>query len=71
MKHDPIEDTPEFKAVIDDVERELDELFKNNPLRGQRGFCHAYWSAKKELLSEKYGIEWRSPQQMNPRYRFD
>jgi F-type H+-transporting ATPase subunit b len=35
------------------------------------GFCFEYWSKKSELLSSKYGIEWRSPSLMNPRVLFD
>ena len=71
LKTDPIEETPEFKAVINEVERELKKRFKNDPMNGGHGFCHTYWAAKKELLLEKYGIEWLTPQQMNPRVRFD
>lgn len=71
LKKDPVEETEEFKAVIDKVEDELDEMLKDDPLNGCRGFCHTYWSAKKKLLKNKYGIEWKTPQQMNPRVRFD
>lgn len=69
LRHDPIEDTPEFKAVIKQVEKELDELLKNKP-KGM-GFCHTYWSEKKRILKEKYGINWRSPANMNPHVMFD
>ena len=69
LKHDPIEDTAEYKAVIEDVEKELAELLKDKP-RGM-GFCHIYWYEKKRILKEKYGIEWKSPALMNPRVRFD
>ena len=69
LLHDPIEDTEEFKAIIDDVERELDEMLKDEP-KGM-GFCHHYWHCKSKLLKEKYGINWRSPSIMNPTVRFD
>ena len=69
LKHDPIEDTPEFKAVINDVEAELEEMLKDFP-KGM-GFCHHYWHCKRELLEEKYGIIWRSPAAMNPGVMFD
>ena len=69
LKYDPIEDTAVYKAVIKDVEKELDELLKDKP-RGM-GFCHIYWYEKKRILKEKYGINWKSPAVMNPRVMFD
>ena len=69
LKHDPIEDTAGYKAVIKDVEKELDHLLKDKPRN--MGFCHIYWYEKKRILKEKYGIEWKSPALMNPRVRFD
>lgn len=69
LKHDPIEDTPEFKAVIEDVEKELDELFKDHPK--PMGFCHIYWQEKRRILKEKHGIDWKSPSFMNPHVMFD
>ena len=35
------------------------------------GFCFAYWHTKREVLSDDYGIEWRSPNIMNPGVIFD
>lgn len=69
LKHDSIEDSPKYKAVIKDVEKELEELLKDKP-RGT-GFCHIYWYEKRRILKEKYGINWKSPAIMNPRVRFD
>ena len=69
LKHDPIENTAEYKAVIKNVEKELDELLKDKP-KGM-GFCHIYWHEKRRILKEKYGIEWRSLAVMNPRVMFD
>jgi hypothetical protein len=34
------------------------------------GFCFGYWAVKRAVLA-KYGIEWKSPQFMNPRVMFD
>lgn len=68
-KKDPIEYTTEWEDIYYDVEDELDRRFANAP-KG-RGFCFHYWRAKKELLKDKYDIDWRSPSQMNPRIKFD
>ena len=51
------------------MEAELERRFANAPRH--MGFCFHYWSAEKELLKEKYDIEWRSPSQMNPGVMFD
>lgn len=60
LRHDPIENTPEYLAVIDE---ELDtDMYM--------GKCHAIWHMKRELL-EECGIEWRSLGSMNPRIQFD
>lgn len=68
-KKDPVEYTTKWENIYYDVEEELDRRFANAP-KG-RGFCFHYWAAKKELLKDKYDIDWRSPSQMNPRIKFD
>lgn len=69
LKCDPIEYTMEWERIYYDVEDELERMFADTE-RGM-GFCFRYWSAKAQLLKEKYGIEWRTPSQMNPRVMFD
>lgn len=68
LKYDPIQNTPEWEEIIYEVEKELDEKFRG--VDRYMGFCHEYWSAKRAALAKR-GIEWRSPQQMNPKVRFD
>lgn len=66
LQHDPVEMTPEYLAVIDEVEKKVDE---NMTFRG-RGSCHQRWSLTREFLEEK-GIAWRSQGTMNPSFHFD
>ena len=68
LKYDPVQNRPEWEEIIYEVEKELDEQFRG--VDRFMGFCHQYWSAKRAALAKR-GIEWRSPQQMNPRVRFD
>lgn len=68
LRRDPVEYTWKWEEIAGEVERKLDELFKNE--RRHMGFCFRYWSAKEELL-KKYGIDWRSPGAMNPGVHFD
>jgi len=69
LRTDPVEYSWEWEKIYYDVEAELDRALANVPR--QMGFCFQYWAMKRELLMEKYGIDWRSPSQMNPRVMFD
>ena len=66
LKHDPVEMTEEYLAVIDEVDEKIE---KNREYRGC-GSCHHVWTLKTDYLAEK-GIKWRSPDVLNPRVRFD
>lgn len=66
LKRDPVEMTPEYLAVIDEVEQKVEE----NMTTHGRGSCHERWALTREYLEEK-GIAWRSLGVMNPKFRFD
>ena len=68
LKSDPVQRTPEWEANYYEVEQECDRRLGDTP-RGM-GFCFAYWSVLREVLSER-GIEWHSPSELNPRVIFD
>lgn len=68
LKFDPVERSQEWEEVIYLVEKECDEILKDEP-RGM-GFCFMYWSAMGKVLA-KYGINWKSPVVMNPGVLFD
>lgn len=68
LKYDPVQLSQQYEDCIYDVEKELDDLFKDEDR--YMGFCHLYWSAKCNALAKR-GIEWMSPQTMNPKTRFD
>lgn len=69
LRRDPVEYTREWEDICYDVEAELEARFCNAPR--QRGLCYRIWNAKRELLKDKYGIDWKSPAQMNSRVKFD
>ena len=69
LKHDPIEWTAHWEEVIDEADEIVYKNLSNQP-RGM-GFCFAYWHERATVLSEKFGIEWRSPSLMNPGVIFD
>ena len=66
LKSDPVEMTPEYLAVIDEVE----EKIAAKQVHFGMGACYEIWSLKREFLEEK-GIHWKSPAIMNPRVLFD
>ena len=68
LRYDPIEDSEEYLAIKD----ELEALIKAQIGEKKHiGYCYMYWSAKRHILKEKYGIEWRSPSELNPHVLFD
>ncbi len=70
---DPIETTPEFKAIIKKVERQVRYAMKRDGLDSKHplGWCFIYWDYKKEILKTKYGIDWKAPDEMNPNILYD
>ena len=67
-KYDPVEDTEQYQVIKDELEAKI--LSK---MGGQinRGNVHLYVLYKKEILLADYGIEWKSPQELNPQIRFN
>lgn len=37
----------------------------------QHGFCYVKWHMKKKVLKRDYGINWKSPSDLNPEINFD
>lgn len=63
---------PKLAASIAKLKALLDE----DPLKAadaMNGFgrCHSFWRWQKKILSEKYGIVWYSPDELNPDICFD
>ncbi len=66
LKHDPVEMTEEYLAVIDEIEEKVE---KSRTTYGH-GSCFEVWSLKKSYLLE-HDIEWHTPSELNPRVLFD
>ena len=65
---DPIENDPKYKEILASVDMEIElELGESRPL----GYCHLFWSMKKQILKDRYGIDWKSPSELNPHIDFD
>ena len=35
------------------------------------GFCHVLWQMQKKVLKRDYGINWKSPSELNPHILYD
>ena len=68
LKSAPIERTAKWEENYYEVEKEVDRRLGDTP-RGM-GFCFAYWSTLRQVLSER-GIIWHSPSELNPHVMFD
>ena len=66
LKHDPVEMTEEYLAVIDEIEEKVE---KSRTTYGH-GSCFEVWSLKKSYLLEP-DIEWHTPSELNPQVLFD
>lgn len=55
--------------IEDELENKIEETLKEK--RKSLGYCHQYWSAKKKILLEDYGIVWYSPAECNPGVLYD
>ena len=68
-KYDPVEYTEKYLNIL--VELEVKIEFELRGVREQIGYCFQYWEIKQRILKEDYGIEWKSPAELNPSTRFD
>lgn len=64
LKHDPVELTEQYLAVIDEVERRMDT-------KEVQKMHHFYRSELLQKLLREYGIEWKSMIELNPNMHFD
>ena len=69
LRHDPQEEDPKLRKTFKAVDREVESILANHPR--EIGFCHTFWDVKRGILKEKYGIDWKSPSEMNPDVCFD
>lgn len=59
------------KDIEETVDKEVKELLLKRGVTRKRGYVHLVWKIKKEILRDKYNIDWLSPQDLNPHILFD
>lgn len=67
-KYDPVEDTHEYLAIKEELEVKILEKMGGEMTRGN---AYMYADLKKKILKNDYGIDWKSPQELNPRIKFN
>ena len=71
IRHDAVELKRRYRDIFAVIDDEVDQNLLRDVSRGKLGFVHTFWYEKKDLLKMKYGIDWRSPREMNPDMIFD
>jgi hypothetical protein len=77
LKYDPIEDDPAFGPMIGEANREAQRQLEERRVQEGRpgqswlGDVHFFYAVKKQYLKDKYGIDWRTPAEMNPHIAID
>lgn len=66
LKRDPVEETEEYKKVIDEVVEEAYENVQDNFIVTLPPNFEAIDKEIKRILKEKHGINWKTPEEMNP-----
>jgi len=66
---DPLEEAPEFADAFRDANAQAESATRR--WAGQMGRAHMFWKKKKEVLREKYQIDWKSPADLNPMTTYD
>jgi len=59
---DPIELDPELGSLVQEARKKAESLYPQDEI----GSCHVIWQEQARILFEDYGIEWKSPAEMNP-----
>ena len=71
LLHDPQEDDPRLHPIFQAVEKEAMESAARIRNKDSMGFYRVVESQKRTILKSKYGIEWKSPSELNPGVHMD
>lgn len=66
-RHDPVEQTPQFQAVISEVTKAAEAAVDPAIRLGRYALVDR---EKQRILKEQYGIDWKTTDEMNPGWDF-
>jgi hypothetical protein len=70
-RHDPIEDDARARPILEQAGLDAEQELAARGIKPHLGYCHVFWHTKKRILKEKFGIDWRTPAEMNPHVYYD
>lgn len=74
------EHRPSAEELIEEMSDEVDRWMvahghmyrrSDGTYQPNRGSCYVRWNYEKKLLKERYGIEWKTPEEENPGETYD
>ena len=71
LKHDPIEDNEELREIFNNVDSKIERYLKEKGIEKGLGYIHIFDKYKKKVLKERYNIDWKTTQEMNPNIIID
>lgn len=71
LKYDGIEYSEEYAKLFQTVNREVEEILESQGIKKTFGYIHKFDVKKKEILKNKYGIDWKTTSEMNPEILLD
>lgn len=73
QKQDLLKDIINLKAEEDLYSKKSREKLINYYISDipYMGYCHLFWNIKKQILKEKYNIDWYTPEEEDPEVIYD
>ncbi|MBP9867136.1 MAG: hypothetical protein KBC41_03625 [Candidatus Pacebacteria bacterium] len=71
QKIDPKERDPILGKIIRQAHKEAVVQLLEEKFPEGLGYCHVLWGRQQQILKEKYGVDWKSPSDMNPEIMYD
>lgn len=65
LKFDAVENTEKFKKIVDDVDKEVFDILKEQFNDDFSKMSENFSKIKKQILKEKYNIDWKSAKELN------
>ena len=64
-----------LKKIQSEIDKKMIELdllkIENGKKIYKTGSCYTLWTITKDMMKEKYNIDWKSPQDEHPDWNFD
>jgi hypothetical protein len=68
-KHDPLQNDPRYRRAFQETEIKTERKLAG--VQRGLGFVHLYWETKKQILRKDYGLDWKTPAELNPNISYD